>query len=278
MVEEYLQTLSLGEARVTIMNLAWLQWDVAQQTLVQPEKKSARYAHVFEQPSRATMYCVHIQVPGISLIVDACTPTAFLGTEYSLPGAPVFPDMQAQLASVGVDERDITHVVITHRHFDHIIGLTVQQNEAFVPRFPLARYYLGRADWEDTHEPDALMDQTLAVLHQRGLLELVDGDLNLAPGLSILHMPGETPGHQVLRLVSGGRTLYCLGDLYHHSVEVEQPGWMAPWDDSATMLASRQRFAQTALAEDALLVATHIPGIGGLRATAEGVCWESRDL
>ncbi len=89
----------------------------------------------------------------------------------------------------------------------------------------------------------------------------------------ILPAPGETPGHQIVRVRSAGRTLYCLGDLYHHPVEVEQPTWAAHWNDRAAALASRQALVAAALAEDALLVATHIPGVGRLTKTDDGVQW-----
>lgn len=85
--------------------------------------------------------------------------------------------------------------------------------------------------------------------------------------------PGETPGHQIVRVHSQGQTLYCLGDLYHHVVEVEQPGWGVKWSDIATAQASRQRFAQQALAEDALLIATHIWGVGRLQPDGDSVIW-----
>jgi glyoxylase-like metal-dependent hydrolase (beta-lactamase superfamily II) len=214
--------------------------------------------------------------------VDACTSTAFLGTEYEQPDVPVYPDLLDQLASAGVSAEEITHVVITHRHFDHVIGLTMQQGGTFVPSFPRARYYLGRADWEDPDvqedlaEPNSMTQRTLGVLQRQGLLELVDGDQDLGHGLRLLHTPGETPGHQILRLAAGERTLYCLGDLYHHEIEVEQPNWMSRWNDPTQVLPSRQRFTQMALAEDALLIAAHIPTIGRLSATTEGVCWEGR--
>lgn len=280
MNEEYLQTLHLGEARITILTLAWLSWDMQQNTSRPSQETPARYAPLFAQPSRVPVRCVHIALPGVSLLVDACTSTAFLGTEYEQAGAPIYPDLVEQLANAGVAAEEITHVVVTHRHFDHIIGLTRKQEGTFVPSFPRARYYLGRADWEDPavqedlSEPDSMSSVTLAVLQRQGLLELVDGDHDLGHGLRLLHAPGETPGHQILRLAAGGRMLYCLGDLYHHQVEVEQPTWMSRWNDAATMLPTRQRFTQMALAEDALLIAAHIPTVGGLVTTSEGVRWE----
>lgn len=282
MPEDYLQILTFGDVQITIMTLAWLRWNFTTNMATPPEALLTQYAHLFEQPDVIPVRCMHIQSPGSSVLVDACTPEAFKGTAYERPGDPTLPNLQEQLALVGVSPGDVTHVVITHHHFDHIIGLTMRHEDVFVPCFPRARHYLGRADWEapgvqaDLAQPASLFRQTLGVLEQCGLLELVDGDCEPGHGLNILHMPGETPGHQILRLNTGGQILYFIGDLYHHQVEIEQPAWMTPWDDPSTLLQSRQRFRHMALTEDAMLVAAHIPGTGRMRTTSEGgTCWEA---
>lgn len=284
MNENTVQTVHLGEAHITIFTLLVLRWDLEQHMPVPLAERPARYAHLFAQPGQVPVRCIHIQMPGLSLLVDACIPTALVGTEYELPGAPMYPDLIAQLAGAGIAAEDITHVVITHPHTDHIIGLTMPRDGEFVPCFPRARHYLGRADWdspevqEELDEPGSLAHSTLAVLQRQKLLDLVDGEYDLGHGVRILHTAGETPGHQILRLKAEGQTLYCLGDLYHHPVEIEQPTWMTSWSDPVTMLLSRQRLTQAALAEDAFLVAAHIPTVGRLRATAEGVRWEARKI
>ena len=105
-----------------------------------------------------------------------------------------------------------------------------------------------------------------------GLLELVDGNLDLTPEVRILAAPGESPGHQIVRVHSQGQTLYCLGDLFHHPVEVEQPAWMVKWADAYTNLTSRQWLIQAALQENALLVAAHMP-VGRVEGTLANPRW-----
>ena len=97
----------------------------------------------------------------------------------------------------------------------------------------------------------------------------------LGGGAQILAAPGETPGHQIVRIHSQGQTLYCVGDLYHHSLEAEQPELMMRWASRESMLASRRALVERALAENALIVATHIPGIGRLRRSGDGIAWEA---
>jgi glyoxylase-like metal-dependent hydrolase (beta-lactamase superfamily II) len=175
-----------------------------------------------------------------------------------------------------VRPEDITHLVITHAHDDHFAGATERRGDAYEPRFPRARCYAGRADWVQNaalREPDSIEGRTLGVLQERGQLELVDGDLDLTPAVRIVAAPGETPGHVVVRVNSNGQTLYCLGDLYHHPVEVEQPSWVPHDRDRAAKMASRAALTEAALAENALLLVAHIPGFGRLRRTPTGVTW-----
>jgi glyoxylase-like metal-dependent hydrolase (beta-lactamase superfamily II) len=170
-------------------------------------------------------------------------------------------------------------VVITHLHFDHFSGVTREHEGRPLPTFSHARHHIGRADWAGVAEklvaPDSLEHKTLAVIQRHGLLSPVERDTDLTAEVHILAAPGETPGHQIVRLHSNGETLYCLGDLFHHTVEVERPEWVVHWADAETTLSSRQRLIAAALAEDALLMATHIPTLGRLAATADGVRWDA---
>jgi hypothetical protein len=69
--------------------------------------------------------------------------------------------------------------------------------------------------------------------------------------------------------------LYCLGDLYHDAHEVEHPESMAYWADKPAMLSSRAALADAALAENAHLIITHIPGFGRLERSASGAIWRA---
>jgi glyoxylase-like metal-dependent hydrolase (beta-lactamase superfamily II) len=223
---------------------------------------------------------VHITLSDASILVDIndyaraiSLAPSYLPSDYSPP-----PGVVEQLLSQGIHPKDITHLFITHAHFDHYAGTTTERDGSYIPRFPNARAFLGRADWDhvDTQEalrdPDSFESHTLGVLKQQGLLELVDGNLDLTPEVRILAAPGESPGHQIVRVHSQGQTLYCIGDLFHHPVEVEQPAWMVKWADAYTNLTSRQWLIHAALQENALLVAGHMP-LGRLEGTMANPSW-----
>jgi len=103
----------------------------------------------------------------------------------------------------------------------------------------------------------------------------LDGDLDLDHGIKIVAAPGESPGHQMLRIRTSGYTLFIVGDLYHHTLEVEHPEWAVTWAEPALIQASRAAFVREALAANAILIAAHIPAPGRLHETGAGVAWVS---
>ncbi len=281
---ENMRALRLGAAEVAIVNVGELRGDVVEWMGRPAEHWPPEYAADARGPFSVPVNCVHIALGDASVLVDASLHDIAPASPFALPGyRPPAPLLDC-LAQRHVQPAEVTAVVLTHSHNDHINGATALREGRIEPLFPRARYYLGRGDWEQPElqvalrDPDSLASRTLGVLWERGLLELVDGDRELAPGLRIIVAPGETPGHLIVRLHSDGHTLYCLGDLYHHCVEVGRPDWSVTWADPATMPRSKAALVEAALRDDALLVATHIRSIGRLRRSSGGVTWAAEAL
>ena len=272
--------IRLGGAIITIMNAGDMMVNMAEEMAVPESERRHLYGSTLEGSQPFPSQSVHIALADASILVDInnyalaiSLAPSYLPPDYSPP-----PEVVEQLLSQGIHPEDITHLVITHAHFDHYTGTTTEHNGSYIPLFPNARAFLGRADWDhaDTQEAlrdsDSLESHTFGVLKRRDLFELVDGNLDLTPEVRILAAPGESPGHQIVRAHSQGQTLYCLGDLFHHPVEVEQPAWTVKWADAYTNLTSRQWLIQAALQENALLVAAHMP-VGQIEGTLANPRW-----
>jgi glyoxylase-like metal-dependent hydrolase (beta-lactamase superfamily II) len=273
-----MRTLSVGKATATVMNVGDFGWNLPEKMSIAESDWRPRYAAFFERPQRFPTQGIHIALPGASVIIDPCHHDLAPDFLSAVPEYQPPPPLIAQLAEKGIHPEDITHVVITHTHFDHYAAITREHEGHVIPSFPNARCFLGRADWEDARmqkvlqEPGSHESRTLGVLQHHGLLEFVEGTRDLLSSVQIIAAPGETAGHQIVRVHSEGQTLYCLGDLYHHQVEFEQPSWMVNWIDKETNFKSRSTLTEAALAENALLLASHIP-IGYLKHTASGLRW-----
>ncbi|AEW99715.1 MBL fold metallo-hydrolase [Streptantibioticus cattleyicolor] len=167
--------------------------------------------------------------------------------------------LPASLRAHGIEPGDVTDVVFTHLHFDHI-GWATDRGEVV---FPNATYRAHRADWEHfvtgpSADPHAV--DKLTPLGSR--LYLFDTDFTVAPGLDALHVPGHTPGSTTYVVSSGGRRALLLGDVVHSVVQLSERDWQVIWDvDPAAASAVRNRLADEAADTDDLLVASHFPGM-----------------
>jgi glyoxylase-like metal-dependent hydrolase (beta-lactamase superfamily II) len=255
-------SLKLGNARISIFNLGDLRCDLAEWLGLR--EWPTQYNAALAQPIAIPMQNVLIEIGDAKVLVDTSCYDKICATEYGLPNYTPPPSLIEQLAEIGIAPNAITHVVITHAHFDHFNGLASLSG---APIFSNAKHFLSRADWEWDRIRQRLQDasscesQTLGQLHQLGQLNFISGDADICEGIRILAAPGETPGHQVVRVQSEGKTLYCIGDLIHHPVELET-GWDVTWADAALNQLSRAHVFEAALREEALVIAGHIAGAG----------------
>jgi len=257
---------------IYVLNLGDSKLNLSDFLKVSEEVWRPKYGKLFEQDIFTPGNTVYIKLPSASIIVDpndyseSCQP----GSKYfPSPGYQPPPTMLEQLDDLSVKPSDITKVIITHAHYDHYAGVTIKNKAGvYEPTFPNARYYLGAADWEASElVGDALNKEgtpqrrTLGVLRDKKLLDLLRGTQSLDESMSIIPTPGESPGHQLLKVSSKGQSAYCVGDLFHHWVEIEEPGWGPEWVDVKKNLTSKKELCETAVSERALIIPGHMtPG------------------
>lgn len=280
MMNEVVRIVHLGEATISVINVGDFTWKLSEKLNAPEGEWRPHDAAFFERPLHFPTQSIHIALPsGLSVLVDPSRHDP-LSDSFALSPNQHHPRLITQLLEMGIRPEEITHLVITHAHYDHYAAITREQDGHNVPCFPNAHCFLSWVEWQRPEIQQALQDahsnesRTLGVLYQQGLLEFVEGNQELTPSVQIIAAPGETPGHQIVRVHSQGQTLYCLGDLYHHQVEAEHPTWMVRWIDREPNLSTRHALMDAALAENALLIAAHIP-IGRLERSASSVRWIS---
>ena len=96
------------------------------------------------------------------------------------------------------------------------------------------------------------------------------------PGVTMIAAPGESPGHAIVRVRSGGERFYFLGDLFHHACEVVSTDWVSPGRNQHVLRASRERLIADAVATRATLAFTHglFPPWGRIVPADGGYRWE----
>ncbi len=124
----------------------------------------------------------------------------------------------------GLTPSDITHVVLSHLHFDHSAGSTfVNEETATQPTMSYANYFIQKKEWyfaleqmgSSTKTPGAgyNLDELYKLAAEDKLVMITDDSFELLPGIELIRTAGHTPGHQIVKIQDAGETAYYLGDL-----------------------------------------------------------------
>jgi glyoxylase-like metal-dependent hydrolase (beta-lactamase superfamily II) len=188
-----------------------------------------------------------------------------MGTANGLPGA---------LSAAGVDPAQVTDILISHAHGDHIGGLT-GANGALA--FPNAVIRMSAPEWRDlqsTAEGAGVSDLVAAITPQ---VEPFEPGARLTPAITAVPLAGHTPGHSGFEITSGDERLLYFGDALHSSViSVRRPGLVNAWDsDSDAAIATREGLLERGADGALRYYGVHFPypGLGRFEQRDDGVVW-----
>ena len=178
------------------------------------------------------------------------------------PGGKARPQsVLKSLAAAGLQAKQISTVLLTHSHGDHILGNTLQRGGRWLPTFPLAEYVMQRQEAEALREENPGIWRTrMAPVEQSGQLRLVDGYAEIDEHLACWPTPGHTSGHQSVVVRTTEREALILGDLAILAQNLERLQCAHSWAWSAEADArSRREVNEWAIAHRAVLVVAHDP-------------------
>jgi glyoxylase-like metal-dependent hydrolase (beta-lactamase superfamily II) len=186
-------------------------------------------------------------------------------------GTAVHGALMASLGEAGVAPGEVTDILITHSHFDHVGGLAGADGKL---AFPNAAIRMSTAEWAwMKSQPNAA-----------ALVKVIDGHVQtftpgaaIAPAVTSVALDGHTPGHVGYEITSGKLSLLDIGDMAHSSViSLKKPEWSMQFDnDKATAMATRKAtFARLANSHE-LVFAPHFPypGVGFVVANDHAYTW-----
>lgn len=169
------------------------------------------------------------------------------------------------LKYAGYTPDQISVVVITHMHGDHIGGLM----EGGKPAFPNARYVAGRTEYDFWVNPERM--GTPAEQGHQGVLAKVqplaekltfieDGGV-VVPGITGLDAFGHSPGHMIFRVESEGRAIILTADTANHYVlSLQRPDWEVRFDmDKAQAAATRKKVFDMIATDKLAFIGYHMP-------------------
>ena len=175
----------------------------------------------------------------------------------------------AALAAAGHAPEDITTVVITHMHGDHIGGLMGEAGATFTN----ARYITGQTEFD--HWSKAGNDTFEAKVRPlEDQFAFIKGGDSVVSGITAVEAFGHTPGHMAYMVESGGKGLVLAVDTANHYVwSLRRPEWEVRFDMDKTQAAATRKSLLGMVAADRLpFIGYHMPfpGIGFLEASGPG--------
>lgn len=185
---------------------------------------------------RLSLNCLLIRVGDRNILVDTGAGTKRLDAlkeSFGLNGNKLIRGLKAH----GLTARDIDTVVLTNLRFDRAGGCTkVDRSGKVLPTFPKATYIVQRAALDDLRAPGERSvpfynPDDLLPLDDANMVEAVDGDKELAPGVFVKSTSGPSVGHQVVLIESGSERIAFAGDLIPTPFHLP-PAYIGAFDDS----------------------------------------------
>jgi glyoxylase-like metal-dependent hydrolase (beta-lactamase superfamily II) len=218
-----------------------------------------------------------IRTGGRNVLVDAGIGDKLTPKELEIYGVDRGESLDRSLAQAGLTARDIDVVLATHLHFDHAGGFTSLVDGVLVPRFPRATYLIRRGEWEAATELNertraSYTAENFVPLLDAGVVQFIEADGEVLPGVSVWRTGGHTRDHQIVRIASGGRTAIFAADLLPTTAHLRE-AWIMAYDlYPMDTLAYKRGFLQDATAEGHLIFFEHDPRVaaGIIRADGKG--------
>ena len=205
---------SLGDLTIAAVNDGYLPFSFDYVTHIDPPEASKLYAASFRtDPPRITVNAFAINTPqGVVLIDSGCGSAA----------GDTLGNVPANLVAAGINPSDVTVILMTHLHLDHVGGLVDAAGNARYPNAELVMHTEEAAFWLS---PDALgkapeglkptvqLAQTATAPYKARLRTLSSGEA--FPGFAIVPELGHTPGHSGWMISSDAQRLLIWGDIAH---------------------------------------------------------------
>lgn len=201
---------------------------------------------------------------GINMLVDTGAGTKWSRRHRQVLGLEQTCSIEQMLENVNLSVSDITHVVLTHLHYDHAGGLTYftdNKNEV-KPVFPNALFFIQKNEWDTACNPD----DTSRVLYKiKDFLPLLDtkrvrfitGNQEIMPGISVRITGGHTYSHQMVVIEDEIKNILFPADIcptqYHTTLALREAYDLFPVDT----LQARKLFIKKALRKNTLIAFSH---------------------
>lgn len=180
----------------------------------------------------------------------------------------------SSLAAAGFQPGDITDILISHAHGDHIGGLVSADGNLV---FPNAVIRMSAPEWADLTATAEQAGAGALVEAITPRVETFEPGSQITASITAMPLAGHTPGHSGYEIVSGEERLLYIGDAMHSAIlSVRHPDWVNAWDtDSDAAVGSRVGLLEMGADHSLMIYGVHFPypGLGRFEREAGGFIW-----
>ena len=175
-------------------------------------------------------------------------------------------NIEKSLGKYGFSSEQITDVICTHMHFDHIGGNTKIKSGEVVPTFPNAKYWISEENWKLANHPSqkdagSFIEHDWKVLAENQMIEIIDGREPFIEGIETIVTHGHTPGLLHPIVSDGSNKLFYGADIFPMVAHIPIP-WVMAYDvQPVVTMEEKQKLLQKMEREDWILFFEHDPHI-----------------
>jgi glyoxylase-like metal-dependent hydrolase (beta-lactamase superfamily II) len=175
-----------------------------------------------------------IQYQGKNLLIDSGIGNEkFTDKQLRNYGITEQSKIVASLGELGLTTNDIDYILMTHLHFDHACGLTRWQDDQLIPTFENATILVSQVEWDEMRDPNIRSVNTYWEANWKSIVNQVktfEQQLEVLPGILMVHTGGHSDGHCIIRLTQKGETIIHMADIMPTHAH-QNPLWVLAYDD-----------------------------------------------
>ncbi len=189
-------------------------------------------------------------------------------------------ELLSGLESAGIDPADVTDVIFTHAHPDHLWGILDDFDDVL---YSEASLWVPQAEWDYWRSEDTLAKTPEArksfVVGAQSRFEAMEDQVQMItprmeviPGVEAVDTSGHTPGHMSFMIHGGGDSVLVVGDAIANSViSFEKPDWVSGADqDPQKGIETRKALLDRLASDKTRLIGFHLPEMGIGRVDRSG--------
>jgi len=175
-------------------------------------------------------------------------------------------NIEKSLGKYGFSSEQITDVICTHMHFDHIGGNTKIKSGEVVPTFPNAKYWISEENWKLANHPSqkdagSFIEHDWKVLAENQMIEIINGREPFIEGIETIVTHGHTPGLLHPLVSDGSNKLFYGADIFPMVAHIPIP-WVMAYDvQPVVTMEEKQKLLQEMEREDWILFFEHDPHV-----------------